>query len=191
MPKVLDISKYSLNRWIVHNQALPSAYIRNAYYNGIGRHVCQLQRITFKFCKTNVDSVGVREFIETEMIDGSRSNPSVVVYLKPRRHRSPVIVTEYLNGMSHWMSAKKFGRIEIMWWLDFLKTRSGYEISQLLSPNAVTLPSIQGHWNPFLNRPTILNISKFPNEERNEYISEKPSATQQLIEMTQRMNITK
>jgi hypothetical protein len=88
------------------------------------------------------------------------------------------------------MSAKNFGRIEIMWWLDFLRTRSGYELSQLLSPNNVTLPSIQGPWNPFLNRPTILNISKFPNAERSEYIYDQPSATQQLIEIAKSMNTT-
>ena len=27
-----------------------------------------------------------------------------MVYLKPRRHRSPVITAEYLNGEKHWMS---------------------------------------------------------------------------------------
>ena len=26
------------------------------------------------------------------------------MYLKPRRHRSPVITAEYLNGEKHWMS---------------------------------------------------------------------------------------
>ncbi len=149
-----------------------------------------MQRITFKFCKTSVDARGVRQFIETDLIDWSRKNPGVVVYLKPRRHRSSVIVTEYLNGMSHWMSTKNFSRIEIMWWLDFLKTRSGYELSQLLSPNNVSLPSIQGPWNPFLNRPTILNISQFPNTERGEYIYDQPSATQQLIEIAKSMNTT-
>jgi large subunit ribosomal protein L43 len=154
------------------------------------RYVTQLQRITFKFCKTSVDSRGVRQFIETDLIDWSRKNPGVVVYLKPRRHRSPAFVTEYLNGMSHWMSAKNFGSVEIMWWLDFLRTRSGYELSQLLSPNNVSLPSIQGPWNPFLNRPTILNISKFPNPERGEHIYDQPSATQQLIEIAKSMNTT-
>ena len=143
MPKVLDISKFSLDRFIVHNPALPTGYIRNAYYNGIGRYlskvlrkwlkfnhlfvcryVCQLQRITFKFCKNSVNSRGVRQFIETEMVDWSRKNPGVVVYLKPRRHRTGVIVTEYLNGMSHWMSIRNFDVVEINWWLDFLKNRS-------------------------------------------------------------------
>jgi len=190
MPKILDISKFSLDRFIVHNPALPTGYIRNAYYNGIGRHVCQLQRITFKFCKSGVSSRGVRQFIETQLVDWSRSNPGIVVYLKPRRHRSGVIVTEYLNGMSHWMSVRNFDVVEIQWWLDFLKNRSGYEISQLLSPTNVVLPSVQGPWSPFLNRPTNLNISNFPNPERGEYVAKIPTATEQLVSMTKGLNIS-
>lgn len=37
MPKVRDLIKYSLNPRIVEDQSLPVAYIRNAYYNGVGR----------------------------------------------------------------------------------------------------------------------------------------------------------
>ena len=65
----------------------------------------------------------MRQFIETELVDWSRANPGIVVYLKPRRHRGPVMVTEYLNGMSHWMWARNFNVQEIVWWLDFLKNR--------------------------------------------------------------------
>ena len=206
MPKILDISKFSLDRFIVNNPALPTGYIRNAYYNGIGRYVnttdnyfiqfifhsipryvCQLQRITFKFCKSSIDSRGVRQFIETELVDWSRQNPGVVVYLKPRRHKSPVIVTEYLNGMSHWMSINKCGVVELQWWLDFLKNRSGYELTQLMSPVHSSLPSIQGPWSPFLNRPSYLNVSKLPNPQRGEYIPKTPTASEQLIAMTKDM----
>lgn len=35
------------------------------------------------------------EYIEQDLVDFASSNPSVVVYLKPRRHRSPVVVAEY------------------------------------------------------------------------------------------------
>ncbi|XP_054153043.1 39S ribosomal protein L43, mitochondrial-like [Oppia nitens] len=188
MPKILDLSKFSLDRFIVHNPALPETYIRNAYYNGIGRFVCQLQRITFKFCKTNMDSRGVRHFIESQLVDWSRANPGVVVYLKPRRHRSPVIVTEYMNGMNHWMSVKKFSAVELGWWVDFLKNRSGYELAQHLSPHTSILPSVQGPWNPFINRPTHLNIQQFPNQERGQFVEPKPSATQQLIDMANDLN---
>jgi len=152
------------------------------------RHVCQLQRITVKFCKNSTDAKGVRQFIETDLVDWSRHNPGVVVYLKPRRHRTPVIVTEYLNGMSHWMSIRRFSSLEIQWWLEFLKDRSGYELSQLMSPVNVILPSVQGPWHPFLNRPTALNVSQFPNKDRGDYIPDKPTASQQLLQMAKEIN---
>ena len=42
-----------------HN-AVPSAYIKTVLHNGVGRYVCQVARITFKFCKRKGDSRGVR-----------------------------------------------------------------------------------------------------------------------------------
>lgn len=35
------------------------------------------------------------EFLEHDLIDFARSNPGTVVYVKPRRHRAPVVVAEY------------------------------------------------------------------------------------------------
>lgn len=36
-----------------------------------------------------------RDFIETNLMDYAKNNPGVVVYLKPRRHRTAVISAEY------------------------------------------------------------------------------------------------
>lgn len=36
-----------------------------------------------------------REFIENHLLDFTRKNPGIVVYLKPRRHRKPVLYAEY------------------------------------------------------------------------------------------------
>lgn len=63
--------------------------------NGLGRYVCQLQRVTIKFCKSYGGSRGVREFIENGLVDFAKENPNVVIYMKPRRHRTPVFVAEY------------------------------------------------------------------------------------------------
>ena len=42
------------------NRSLPSAFIKTVLHNGVGRYVCQLSRLTFKFCKRRGDSRGVR-----------------------------------------------------------------------------------------------------------------------------------
>lgn len=74
---------------------LKSGFIRAPLQNGVGRYISQLQRITLKFCKSHGSSKGIREFIENNLVDFAKENPSVVLYVKPRRHRSPVLVAEY------------------------------------------------------------------------------------------------
>lgn len=77
------------------NLFLKSGFIRAPLQNGLGRCINQLQRITIKFCKNHGGSRGMRDFIENQLVDFAKFNPSVVVYVKPRRHRSPVLVAEY------------------------------------------------------------------------------------------------
>lgn len=73
----------------------PAEYISTTLANGVGRYVCQLQRITFKFCKEHPSSRGIREFIENDLVDFARKNPGIVVYLQPKRHRKPKLFAEY------------------------------------------------------------------------------------------------
>ena len=63
--------------------------------NGLGRFIPQLMRITIKFCKESPHSTGVREFIEKDIVEFAKKNPGTAIYLKPRRHRTPVVVAEY------------------------------------------------------------------------------------------------
>lgn len=74
---------------------LKSGFPRAPLANGIGRYVCQLQRITLKFCKSHGSSRGVREFIENDLVTFATAHPGIVVYVKPRRHRSPILKAEY------------------------------------------------------------------------------------------------
>lgn len=69
--------------------------MRAPLQNGLGRYIPQLQRVTIKFCKSSGSSQGTREFIEDKLVDFAKTNPSVVVYVKPRRHRCPVMVAEF------------------------------------------------------------------------------------------------
>lgn len=36
-----------------------------------------------------------REFIESDLVNFAKENPGIVVYLKPRRHRTAVMKAEY------------------------------------------------------------------------------------------------
>ena len=47
----------------------------------------------------------------------------------------------------------------------------------------VEWPTIQGAWNPFLNKPTELNVTSYPWTERGAYKSVKPNAEEQMLEI--------
>lgn len=77
------------------SKSTPADYIRTNLHNGVGRYVCQLQRVTLKFCKEHPNSLGMREFIEADLLNFARKNSGIVVYLQPIRHRRAKIFAEY------------------------------------------------------------------------------------------------
>ncbi|XP_023221726.1 39S ribosomal protein L43, mitochondrial-like [Centruroides sculpturatus] len=165
------------------NATIPSDFLRSVLQNGVGRYVCQLKRVTLKFCKSHGGSKGVREFIETELIDFARQNPGTVVYLQPRRHRGPVISAEYLNGNKDWLYCQNYTRDEVRKWLEYMKNKSGLPIVRIRKYHHTDSPSIQGVWHPFIHKPTHLNLAKFPCPERSEHYTPALSATEQLLQI--------
>ncbi|CDI98212.1 mitochondrial ribosomal protein l43 [Echinococcus multilocularis] len=142
---------------------LPRATLKVPLSLGIGRYVCQLKRVTFKFCKSRGDSRGVRDFIESEIVNFARANPSVVFYIKPRRHRAPLLVAEYLNGNWQYLRMAKMSSQEICAWLQFMITRSGENIFPIYKPRSSHMPSIQGMWSPY-DTPDLPDSLMTPSE---------------------------
>ncbi|OAD52087.1 39S ribosomal protein L43, mitochondrial, partial [Eufriesea mexicana] len=159
-------------------------YLRAPFALGIGRYVCQLQRVTIKFCKHHGGSLGVRKFLENDLIDYAKDNPGVVVYVKPRRHRSPVIKAEYLNGETHWICVAQYSREDVIQWMELLKTQyhngPDYRLMKLWHTD---FPSIQGPWTPFTFKDPSLNQVEFPDKKVGKYIEVKPTATEELIRL--------
>merc|ERR1711911_234780 len=168
---------------------LASGFLRTPLCNGLGRFVPQLQRITFKFCKNHGGSRGVRDFVESDLLDFARLNPGTVVYLKPRRHRSPVLVAEYLNGQREHMSCHNFTREEVLKWVEYLRTRSGEPVERLRRFQHTDYPSIQGVWTPFTNASPHNNVTQFPDPALSEPLDRKPTATEQLLEIFKKTQI--
>ncbi|XP_064477996.1 large ribosomal subunit protein mL43-like [Ornithodoros turicata] len=162
-----------------------SAYVKNVLHNGVGRHVCQLQRLTIKFCKTHGNSRGVREYIEKEAVDFARKNPGVALYLRPRRHRDPVLVAEYLNGEREHIRAADYSCEEMVKWVEYLRTRSGMPVVKLRKYFHTDHPSIQGFWTPFTHRPTEQNLTQYPDEQLSKFINVEPTASEQLLQMAE------
>ncbi|KAJ3627739.1 hypothetical protein MTP99_015091 [Tenebrio molitor] len=150
---------------------LKSGFIRTPSQNGVGRYVCQLQRVVLKFCKNNGSSRGMRDFIETELVDFAKNNPGIVVYLKPRRHRTAVISAEFLNGEKQWISCRNLTKEEITKWLTLLKTQSGNH---------------QGPWTPYTFKDPAENIVEYPNKELSKARILHKTATEELLEIFNR-----
>ncbi|XP_045483206.1 39S ribosomal protein L43, mitochondrial [Harmonia axyridis] len=167
---------------------LPS-FLKNPSKNGVGRYVCQLQRVVLKFCKNHGGSRGMREFIEEDLLDFAKENPGVVVYLKPRRHRGPVIKAEYLSGNTQWLGCSMFTKDEIYKWLNLFKTQQGdKEGIRLRKLWHTETPSIQGPWTPYTFRSPKLNLVEYPNEKLSAAYEEK-SATEELLEMFEKQKL--
>ncbi|CAH1975351.1 unnamed protein product [Acanthoscelides obtectus] len=169
---------------------LKPGFINVPLQNGVGRYVSQLQRVVLKFCKNNGSSRGMREFIESGLVNFAKENPGVVVYLKPRRHRSAVIKAEYLNGDEQWMSCRNSTQEEISKWLNLLvcqsKNHTGTRIRKLWHTDH---PSIQGPWTPFTFRDPKLNLATFPNEELAKPKDSDVSNHERLIELFKKQKL--
>nr|CAG4649763.1 EOG090X0FS9 [Scapholeberis mucronata]SVE93944.1 EOG090X0FS9 [Scapholeberis mucronata] len=169
---------------------LKSGFIQTPLQNGLGRYIPQLQRVTLKFCKNKGGSRGMRDFIETDLMDFAKSNPGTVVYLKPKRHHAPVMVAEYLNGEREYLSCHQFSRDEIQKWLTYLCTRSGIPVMRFRKYQHTDYPTIQGVWNPFTHQAPEANTSEFPNAILSRPAHEAPTASEQLVEIFKRTKIS-
>ncbi|THD20361.1 Mitochondrial ribosomal protein L43 [Fasciola hepatica] len=129
--------------------AIPRTLLQFVGSCGASRPVPQLQRVTLKFCKSKPQSLGIREYIEKYLVDFARRNPATVVYVKPRRHRPPLIVAEYLCGNWHYVKPAGMNCEEINNWMEFLRNRSGADILPIYKKWSTKSPSIQGMWHPF------------------------------------------
>ncbi|KAJ8973126.1 hypothetical protein NQ317_018776 [Molorchus minor] len=173
-----------------HSLFLKLAYIKTPLQNGVGRYVGQLQRVVLKFCKNNGSSRGMREFIESGLVNFAKDNPGVVVYLKPRRHRTAIIKAEYLNGETQWINCRNFTQEEIAKWLNLLKSQSRNTTNtRFLKLIHTDHPSIQGPWTPYTFRDPKLNLVDFPNEELSNPPSYETTTHEQLVELFKKQKL--
>lgn len=167
----------------------PRGFPKAPLQNGIGRYICQLKRITLRFCKSSGSSRGMRDFIETELVTYAQEHPGTAVYLKPRRHKSPSFVAEYLNGEREVISCHNFTAEQMIKWLNLYSTRSGIPLTRYVKMWHTECPSIQGVWSPFTNMDPALNITNFPSKDLSKPIWEEKSATEELLEIIERQKI--
>lgn len=135
------------------SRGTPSRFLQSVLQNGVGRYVCQLKRISIIFSRKAQSSLGVREFIEEEVVDYAKKNPSTVVYVSPQTCRIPKIVAEYLNGNVKEEIVTNKTSQQILELVTKMTNQSGLDIIRIRKPFHTDSPSIQGQWHPFTNRP--------------------------------------
>lgn len=167
----------------------PAEYLSANLNNGVGRYVCQMQRVTFKFCKEHPNSRGIRDFIENDLVNFARANPGIAVYLQPRRHRLPKISAEYLNGSMQGHDVSQYSREKIKDWLEFMRTRKGDVLMRILKKQQTHAPSIQGVWTPFTNKQPWSSVEAYPSVKFDAASVTKsaPTATQQIIKLANKI----
>lgn len=144
----------------------PSRFLQSVLHNGVGRYICQLKRLTLIFSKDAQPSRGAREFIEENVVDFAKQNPSIVVYINPKPCRVPKLVGEYLNGSIREEEINSKTAEEIHQLIQKMASQSGLDIIRIRKPYHTDNPSIQGQWHPFINKPTSINIQSFGTDSR-------------------------
>jgi large subunit ribosomal protein L43 len=177
----------SMKNLVLKPSWLPKAYVKSVLQNGMGRYLCQLQRVTLLFDKARNDSAGVREFIQEDLLNFASKYPGIVVYLQPKRNKAPYVVAEFLNGREASVHISNFNRIEVNQWMNYLRTRSGEPIHELMHMWRTESPSIQGIWHPFLNRPKENIVKTFPDVEQGKFVETEISATENVIKLAKEL----
>lgn len=117
-------------------------------------------------------------------------NPGVVVYVKPRRHRQPVLVAEYLNGDRHWLCVRSFTEEQITKWIDLMRTQSMNSSAVRMRKHWHTeWPSIQGAWTPFTHQHPELTAATFPNPKFSTPLDVEESATDKLLKLFEQQKL--
>merc|ERR1719232_699878 len=122
--------------------------------------------------------------IEQDVVQFAKQNPHCVVYLKPRRHRSPVIVAEYLNGERAWMSLNNMSLDEVSSWVDVLRTSSGVEFMAQEKMTYSDHVSVQGTWHPHVHSEPRAATAQFPCPELGKVRNVPPTASENLLELS-------
>lgn len=132
----------------------------------------------------------LRNFLENRLLEFSKANPGVVVYVKPRRHRQPIIVGEYLNGKRHWLCARGFTEEQLCKWIDLMRTQNENSSAVRRRKHWQTnWPSIQGVWTPFMHQHPEMTDAKFPDQKFSTPIDQQPTATDLLLEMFKKQQL--
>ena len=79
--------------------------------------------------------------------------------------RFPFVLDTAVNGTKRNVDLNNLSREDVLKEINLLRTQSGLDIVRIRKQWHTDNPSIQGHWHPFYNKPTQLNMETFPTDK--------------------------
>jgi len=130
----------------------PWGYLDTVLQAGVSPVMCQLKRVTLKFCKSDDKGRHMRQFCEKHLAKFAQENTSVAIYVVPEEGQNPSVRVEYLNGTDEVHKLNRMEHDDILVKMNKFAMHSGQEIIALYKPFRTHCPSIQGQWNQFLTK---------------------------------------
>ena len=123
------------------------------------RGIRQCKKILIRYSDYDGSSKGVREWMQTSLVDFASSNPKMEVETEIKRNKHPFVRGYYMNGNIKTIGIKNLDPELIEDYVLDLRNQIGRKISSkgYALPVLSTTPSIQGEWN----EDVVLNDLKF------------------------------
>jgi len=109
-----------------------------------------LKRLRLQYCDWGGSSAGLREFVESGLPAFRAANPQIEVETAVRRNRHPLLVGDYVSGVSHPVGVKNLPAPEVEAHVAWLRSSGGRRATTAVPSRRQynrTL-SVQGRWTP-------------------------------------------
>lgn len=120
-------------------------------FSKIDKFISQLTTLTIYYNPMGGSSKGLREFLNKNIVKWCIDNPQISVEVKVK-YTHPHAVGSYLCGNKRDTQLLNMDSKEVAKQLENLRCVSGHKIKNERLRWKVNNPSMQGQWNPFLNR---------------------------------------
>lgn len=108
--------------------------------------VWHLQRLTLRYCQHGGSSLGMRQFIRSELAAFAEANPQLEVSTAVRNSKHPVVVGEYARGDPRVVDVKNTPPENVLKVCESLRNSKGKKVAKVKYTVYSKAPSIQGEW---------------------------------------------
>ncbi|KJE96944.1 hypothetical protein CAOG_07188 [Capsaspora owczarzaki ATCC 30864] len=153
---------------------------------GVGRYIPQLRKLTLHYCRNSPSSIGMREYIDRNVVKLAQDNPAIVIQVLQRKGKHPYIEADFLAGASRTVGARNLTANEVEQSVERLRGLLGRKNIHLFNRQSTQNPSVQGTWQPFLNRLAFQPLEAVGRLDRVRTFARNPHTKSQMPSRLQR-----